>query len=325
MLRDRRHTEWIRKTSDIREIMVALGIRFRTSDRGKELTAKCPSGKHLDRHPSWAIRFELDSVHNGLFHCFTCKWDGDIFDLVQSIKGCDFRESLEFVQTFAQEIAIERTVDDALYQQTFNTRQPRVIRVPLGLRSINEDSACSAYLNGRSIHRREIVKYGLMDWQWRRRVYVPLTRKKMLVSWLARSYDTQKPKVLCPKGDTIGTNWGLFGFDFLDRSLGIVNLAEGWVSAIRVEQAGFVNSIGTCGAEVSEEQAEDLTWAKKIQIWKEGDAGGVAFENSIRQWLGRGKILQVIQMPTGIDPADFGEEELWNFYNTRRRTWQTKS
>lgn len=309
----------LRLGANVREIVTALGIRFRVGDGGKELTARCPSGKHRDKHPSWAIHNDLDNVNNGLFHCFTCKWNGDVFTLVQAMHGCEFLEAVEFVQKFAREISIERVVDEALYQQTFNTRQPRVARVPLGLRPIEESSDCWRYLVGRGIGRREINKFGLCDWAWRKRVYVPLHRKKILVSWLARSYDGQNPKVLCPKGDTIGTNWGIFGFDFLDRSKGEVNLVEGWASTIRVEQAGFFNPAGTCGAEISEEQAEDLSWAKRITVWKEGDAGGEAFEKSTRQWLGGGRQFWVVQMPEKKDPADFQIEELWKFFNARRQ------
>jgi len=309
----------IRVKADVKEVLTKLGIRYK--ERGTEIQAQCMSGTHPDADPSWSIHNEPMTDRHGLFHCFGCRWSGDIFNLVRKVKGCTFLEAVEFVGK-CKRSRIEITGKDATeedYMRTFNTREAYPIEPPKGLRPIENGTLCMKYLAERGVGREEIDLYGLLDWRWRSRVFVPITRKKMLVTWIARSYNESNPKILYPKGEKIGTHWGLFGFDQVadySHAPKEASLSEGWISAIRVAQAGFRNSIAVCGAMLTEEQAEDLAWTEKLIIWKEGDAAGKVFMKDVMLWLAEREV-EVVSMPKGKDPADFIPSQLKQLYNRR--------
>ncbi len=54
---------------------------------GKSHTGLCPF--HDDKNPSFHVNEE-----KGMFYCFSCKAGGDIFNFLQRIKGCSFKEAL---------------------------------------------------------------------------------------------------------------------------------------------------------------------------------------------------------------------------------------
>lgn len=306
----------IKAKAELKEVLTKLGIRYK--ERGTEIQAQCMSGTHTDKDPSWSIHNEPGTDRHGLFHCFGCGWSGDVFSLVRKVKGCSFLKALEFVGKCKRtkiEIGNEDTTEEE-YMRTFNTREPYSIEPPKGLRPIENGTQCMRYLAERGVGREEIDLYGLLDWRWRSRVFVPIARKKSLVTWVARSYNETNPKILYPTGEKIGTRWGLFGFDQVDKTHKISSLSEGWISAIRVRQAGFRNSIAICGAMLTEEQAEDLAWTEKLILWKEGDAAGKVFMKDVMLWLAERKV-EVVQMPKGKDPADFIPSQLKQMYNRR--------
>jgi len=309
----------IREKTDVPSVLVKLGIEY--TPKNNELVARCISGSHPDTNPSWSIHNEIGTKKNGLFSCWSCGWSGDIFKLVMHMKGCSFFEALKFVEKHSDgnlyiSIDDDRDLSLAAYMETFNTRQSGELYVSrlLGMRDIENGSACMKYLAERGIGREEIETYELRDWIWKHRVFVPITRNKKLVTWLARSYNGTNPKILFPKSDSVGSKWGLFGYDQLNRTNKTISLTEGWISAIRIVQAGFKNVLATNGAILSEEQVEELSWTDEIVIWKEGDIGGVVFEKNIVEWLGRGCELLTVNMPKGTDPADFIPSKLLKFY-----------
>ncbi|RKZ03492.1 hypothetical protein DRQ25_17720, partial [Candidatus Fermentibacteria bacterium] len=112
--------------------------------------------------------------------------------------------------------------------------------------------------------------------------------------------------------------WAMFGYDFLDRERKIIHLSEGWISAIRIYQAGFSNSIATCGSNLTEEQIFDLHSFRKIVVWQEGDLAGRNYSKQVEGWF-RGKRVIVVRLPEGKDPADFLTLELRKLYNQNRR------
>lgn len=308
----------VRMNADMQAVLAMLGIEF--EERGDELVARCRSGNHEDRNPSWSMHDSFQGEKNGFHHCHSCGWGGDVFHLVQHVKGCTFPEALDFVaRGMVRQIPEDDELPSEAYLQTFKTREvTEPHRMPLGVHQVETGTPCDMYLRKRGVGQGEVDLYRIQDWRWRRRVFVPLTIGGELVSWLARSYADEKPKVLFPKGDTKGTRWGVFGVDQADHGLEVANVCEGWVSALRVGQAGFPNPVAICGAQMTEEQVEILGWTRWLILWQEGDAGGRVFVNDVKQWMGRGREIHVVELPEKTDPADFGPGQLKSFYDNRR-------
>jgi DNA primase len=62
--------------------------------RGDEIVVSCPF--HEDTNPSFSV-----NLKTGLFKCFGCGAQGDVFAFYQKRHGCDFKEALASLSKFA--------------------------------------------------------------------------------------------------------------------------------------------------------------------------------------------------------------------------------
>jgi DNA primase catalytic core len=74
---------------DITELFGFFGVEL--SKKGKSFMGRCPW--HEDETPSLSVDRE-----KGLYNCFGCGESGDVFDLVEKMKGFDFKEALAFLK-----------------------------------------------------------------------------------------------------------------------------------------------------------------------------------------------------------------------------------
>lgn len=300
----------LRASVDVCAVLRSVGVDCKHSHRSVRI--RCISGKHVDNNPSLEVRVDPGNRYNGLGHCFACGWGGDIYHVVSHVKRCSIADAYDYVDGMT---LVEDFKEAIEYDVNFKKWLPSVGVEPAAIVGIAKDSLCCQYLAGRGIGEVEIARYGLRDWRWRGRVFVPLTRKKTFTSWIARSYIHGHPKVLTPTGGD--TRWSIFGYDLLDTGLESVHICEGWVSAIRVWQAGFENAVGLCGSKMTEEKVVDLAPFRKLVVWEEGDHAGRGLTCEIKQWLGRREI-SVVRLPDSTDPADYSSAELNCLYNERR-------
>jgi DNA primase len=90
----------IKKHIDIIELFKHFGVM--PIKKGRGFVALCPW--HNDKNPSLSIDKE-----KGLYNCFGCGESGDVFTLVEKIKGFEFKEALKFLKKF---INIEEVTND---------------------------------------------------------------------------------------------------------------------------------------------------------------------------------------------------------------------
>lgn len=290
---------------DAEGVLKALGVEFKRD--GDELWARCRSGLHKDKHPSWSM--STSAKRNTVFSCMSCKWAGNAITLVAKVKGCAPREAVEWLRQFARASSLPPEHFDAeVYEQNLGEPEPG----PIGFRwrgrafeprAVAVGSPAQMYLAGRNIGPDYIRRHGIMDWSDARRLVVPVKRRGVMISWLARTYEGAKPKVLAPEGAP--KRWEMFGLDYLNRELKEVNITEGWANVIRMEQAGVVNPLGLCGSNLTEFHVDELLFATKLVWWLDGDKAGELLGGASVQWLGRGRDNFVVPMPVGLDPAEF--------------------
>jgi len=301
----------INKRVDVVDLLKRLEIEI--TERGDDfVVALCPNKLHDDQTPSW--KMADGGEKNGLHYCFPCGFGGDAVKLIQYVKDFSINEALDFAKASCGRTS-NFSIGDA-DGDMFGGEQSEIIE-PKGLRKIRTDSNCGIYLKERSFGKQEIKRFGLLDWKWQRRVWIPITKNGKLLSWIARSYTGQKPKVMTPTDDR-NHSWAMFGFDLLDFTEKEISLSEGWASAIRVYQAGFVNSIATCGSNLTEEQIFDLLSFEKIVVWQEGDLAGRIFSKKARQWFA-GKQIEIVELPEKTDPENFTTNQLKKLYLNRRK------
>lgn len=318
----------IRRRADVEKVLAGLGIDFERKP-DDDLYAICPNPGHPEKGPSWHIRAVPGDDKNGVFNCWSCKWSGDLFDLVMKIKGCDFPAALEFVEASAiQAMPADAVASPDDYLRDMGPCEPPGIGYewpdregtlrPFKPTRIRPGCVCSSYLTGRLIGQQYIDRYGLLDWQEMSRVIVPITRGARLISWVARSYNGRNPKTFAPKGAP--KLWELFGLDQLDRSTPEVNLAEGWADAIRLAQIGVPNPLAICGSSLTEYQVDDILFARKITIWMDGDRAGRALSEDAVAWLDRE--FHVVELPEKTDPGDYHPGDLAKFESQNWKTFR---
>jgi len=311
------NVENVRKWIDVSSILDLLEIKVHRN--GNELLARCPNKNHEDRTPSWGIHDERGTALNGIFHCHSCKWSGDIFKLIMEIKNCSFPEALKIASGERIVASVEADVEMSVDVGKLKVRSywPVEIRLPKGVEEIKEVGSCRDYLESRDIFQSDIDRFGLMDWKWKRRIFVPLFFRGKMVSWLARTYVDDERKVLNQPGRG-KTNWAMFGTNLFDTTKKIVNLTEGWVDAIRLHQAGFFNVTAVCGSTLTEEKIKQLTWAEKVRYWTDDDKAGKKFSKEVKNWFSKHAIVEVINLGDGRDPAECSIDELMQSTNQEK-------
>jgi DNA primase len=95
----------LKSTVDITALFHHFGVQL--TKKGKSYIGNCPW--HDDSTPSLSV-----DKTKGLYNCFGCGESGDIFTLVEKMKGCTFPEAMEFLQqqsglSFSQE---KRSADE---------------------------------------------------------------------------------------------------------------------------------------------------------------------------------------------------------------------
>lgn len=101
----------------------------------------------------------------------------------------------------------------------------------------------------------------------------------------------------------------LYGLDKARKSiqdLGFAILVEGYTDVIMLHQAGWENTVGTCGTALTEKQAKILKkYCNTILLMRDGDsAGQTATRRDIEILIALGFIVKVISLPNKMDPAD---------------------
>ena len=81
----------VRKRVDIVDLFQSFGIELKK--KGKSYIGICPW--HNDNNTSLSVDRE-----KGLYNCFGCRESGDVFTLVEKMKGFSFKDSLNYLKNW---------------------------------------------------------------------------------------------------------------------------------------------------------------------------------------------------------------------------------
>lgn len=103
------------------------------------------------------------------------------------------------------------------------------------------------------------------------------------------------------------TLYGLYYAVHAIQKMGYARVVEGYTDVISFHQAGFCNTVGTCGTALTEEQVKLLSrYTKKAVLIFDGDDAGIrAADRCIDIFLASGFEVQICPLPEGKDPDDF--------------------
>ncbi|HOU85897.1 MAG TPA: CHC2 zinc finger domain-containing protein, partial [Spirochaetota bacterium] len=114
--------EEVVRSTDIVKLFASFGVKLER--KGKSYVGRCPW--HEDKTPSLSVDAEKK-----LYNCFGCGESGDVFTLVEKMKGCSFREALEYLrreefryyerkETYPKETVIQQVPQDETERVTVN-------------------------------------------------------------------------------------------------------------------------------------------------------------------------------------------------------------
>lgn len=103
------------------------------------------------------------------------------------------------------------------------------------------------------------------------------------------------------------TLYGLYYAVHAIQKMGYARLVEGYTDVISFHQAGFCNTVGSCGTALTEDQVKLLSrYTKKVVLIFDPDAAGIrAADRAIDLFLAAGFELQICPLPEGKDPDEF--------------------
>jgi len=321
----------IRNRIDLIEF-VSRYVQVRQS--GSNAVALCPF--HDDKSPSMTV-----SGEKGFYHCFACGAGGDIFKFLMEIEKLQFPEALRRLADIAG-VTLTQDGQRSRSHETVRAVGKRVVkyyqncmREPVGQHAydylINRGLSAEiidrfqlGFAPGAGDHllkqfgssQNELMQLGLLQenergrWSFfRGRVIFPLcSLQGDVVGFAGRVLDNSEPKYLNTRGTKLFEKSKLlYGIHLARETLtseGFALLVEGYTDVIMAHQHGFSNAVASMGTAFTSDQARLMKrFVQRVVIAYDMDsAGQAATLRGIRQLLGAGLEVEIVELPKGQDP-----------------------
>lgn len=189
---------------------------------------------------------------------------------------------------------------DALSKHLTQSKAPLAIAEQLGLIRPSQKAQRAGSLEYFDLFRDRVV-FPILDLRGRviafggRAMATGPETQKYLNS--PQSFVYQKSRVL----------FGAFHARKYMREKSRVILVEGYFDALALHQAGFNETVATCGTSLTTEHLDLLSrLAERVVLLYDGDPAGVAaMDRAMELGLERGEILHAVFLPKGMDPDEF--------------------
>jgi DNA primase len=328
--------ERIRARVDLAQL-VGETVALKPAGRG-QLKGLCPF--HSERTPSFHVH-----VERGFFYCFGCGAKGDVFDYVMRTQGLEFRDALQLLGErvgievrgapagqgrrrdlleineaalawFTGQLPGSAAAD---YLRRRGLTDETVRDWGLGFAPDAWDGLLKHMLT-RGVRDDDLLSAGLITENERGRRYDRFRGRVMfpvrdgmgrVVGFAGRLLDDGVPKYLnSPETALFKKGELLYGLDRARtaiRDSGEVIVVEGYMDVLALHQTGFGNAVAALGANLTVEQADQLTRldAQRVLLaFDADDAGQRAVLAGLEQSVGRRFLVQAVRLPSGKDPAD---------------------
>ena len=291
-----------------------FGLTFEESPDGR-LISKCPF--HEDENPSFAIYGEY--MHRA--GCWSCEFNGDIFDIIQAARDCDFREALK---------AAKKMIDDQIAVPARRESQTRAVPSAEDLSVAARASYLNALDNSEPIQQFVRRKHLSMSAQWLiENWYIGVASYSglgaILIPHLGPAKEFTGYKVRSPSTPTIAARGSrlteLYGV-WRDKQSTSVILTEGetdaWSASFWFPKADVFGLPTGAQSRIQDHWVERLKYRDVYIIFDGDDAG----RNSARKWakaLSSDTHVIRVDLPAGEDICSLGESGVREALVTRQR------
>jgi DNA primase len=285
---------------DIERVLLSLDISL-TAQRGDEVQGLCPmhktrTGKE-DVHPDWWI----NSV-SGFHFCFSCGYKGNIYTLVADVKGMDYFDAKEYIdssETLPVDVLLMRIRELPQYMP----QAEEVLEMSEARLAVFHEPP-DIELKKRFLKREEVIKHQVL-WDPKNEAWILTIRDPetfKLWGWQekgARGRFFKNQPVGVKKSKTV------FGIEIMDEDKPLI-IVESPLDAVRLTGLGH-NAISTYGAILSEDQAKIMRRVPQVIAAFDNDQAG---KKACEQMMGfsrkYGMELKFFNYE-GIDVKDVGD------------------
>jgi len=293
---------------NLKSILNSLNINF--VEKGDELQARCMSGKHEDKNPSWSI-----NKNTGLFHCFSCGYSGNIVSLIKDLTGQTIQQYLKLDDPFSFMFRA------SLYNQTPTKQEHKtgitktILNIQGQLLDPLENKQVMKYLESRYIDKNFIKDFNINycdktiinGTTFKNRILIPIVESDIVVSYEGRTFVLDKPKVLYPKDSSVNT---LFNIDNIDKKKDLI-LVEGIMDIPKIYTHITKNVTCIFGASITNRQLKLLNEYENLIIIPDNDKAGKILLEKLDENLTE-REFQVAKLTNSKDPGDATLEEIQN-------------
>jgi DNA primase len=301
---------------DVPRLLSLLFIK--ATQRGKAWTALCPSGRHVDAHPSWSIRFDPGSRKNGKMHCFSCGWGGTAVDLVTHVLELSPGGAVDFIAERAL-LEVHPAVSIQLDIGSTSVRESCVLPPGVYFDALEDwITQPQKYVRGRRITDEQIARWRIgyaVDGRLQGRFVIPTyDRQGTLLNWTARTYTDDRVRYLSASTTDHPEIDAVFGEEFWaeGRQDSPVIVTEGALNALAVERAATYpfQLAALSGSHLEPGHALKLSRFKQVLILTDPDMAGDKVAAQLVGMLGRHATVSRLRLPVGTDPDSISVGDL---------------
>ena len=273
---------------NVQELLENRNIEFKAT--GNDYLISCLNPEHIDEHPSLSI--DRDT---GVFHCFSCKFKGDIFQHFNIYKDLADQKAAQ----------MKKKIHNLYY---------RPITMPLGAMPYDRKY--------RGISVRTLTKFKAFthsDDFPNRLVFPIYNNLEQLVCFHARimhSEIKEKKYINSPAHIKLPL-YPAYPEDLSSKS---IILVEGLFDMLSLYDKGIKNAVCMFGTSLStrshKKQKENLKkldpyilqGARKIYLMLDSDDAGRQAANVMEKYLKNYILTEILEMPEGLDPCTLEQD-----------------
>jgi hypothetical protein len=293
---------------DVPRLLTGLGLEG-AEHKGDSWVIRCPSGRHNDSHPSFAIKDVPGEEKHGVGYCFACKFGGTAAQIVQHVMDfADIRSAYGWIA----EHAMGNPIDVTRVTVSIASTQKPTARVPEGV-------VIAPLVEWPTVPARFALERGLTGWQVDRwsigyavtgalagRIFLPAWGTDgELQNYTARSF-LRSPLRYKSAARVEGiVDGAMFGEQLWPSERNVVVVTEGIFNALAVERV--IRSISVAamfGSNVCLEHLVKLSTFKAIVVLTDPDYAGDRAYEKLAFAFARHRELTRAVMPAGVDAND---------------------
>lgn len=317
--------EYLKANVNIRDLLTLYGAK-RVKQNYNEIRCCCPI--HGGNNET-AFVF---NIKNGLWFCHTgCKIGGDIFDFVQRIEHLEtFQEAVNaLANKFGLDITdmeIKQRANEILLntkrwieqmKNVLNTKRD----TEFALENIGSMFPINSY---RNFDKAILNEYGIKYCLENKRIVIPIIHNKTCVGATMRRTTNETVKWLHKPQGLITGNY-LFNIDNIELFTPIL-IVEGIWDVLNAVQHGYLNTVGTFGAHLTQEQSNIiLRSTHELIIGFDPDVAGRIATKNVIEMLQNKINIKIMDVPVGKDVGILNSDELNNCFANLKNIYEWRT